>query len=303
MDQRTLVEKADIAVANLVADGGYLNTEQSSAFIRKLIESPTILKLVRTIRMGSPRREIDKIGFANRILRPAVSGVPLAADQRAKPDLEKLTMTTSEIIAEVNVPYDVLEDNIEKAGLEDTIMAMIVERAATDLEELLIQGDTDSADSYLALFDGILKKIATHTVNFGDAAISKTLFKNAILEMPNKYLRRRDLMSHWLAPDQLTSYRDTLSNRMTILGDKHVETWSPVFGQGVPVKEAALMPATQGFFTFPQNLVFGIQRQIQIETDKDIRARVIIIVLTLRCAFAIETEEACVKFTNIGEAS
>jgi len=303
MDQRTLVEKADIAVANLIADGGYLQPEQSDTFIRKLLDEPTIMKQIRHVRMNSPIREIDKIGFDSRILRAATSAVPLPENQRAKPDLEKLTMTTKEIIAEVNIPYDVLEDNIERAGLEDTIMAMIVERAALDLEELLILGDTSSADSYLALLDGILVSMTSHVVNFADAAISKTLFKNGVLAMPDKFLRNRSALIHVLNPDQLTAYRDTLANRQTILGDKNVEVWSPVFAQGVPVQEAALMTSTEGFFTHPKNLVFGIQRQIQIETDKDIRARVIIIVLTLRCAFMIETEDACVKYTNIAEAS
>ena len=41
------------------------------------------------------------------------------------------------------------------------------------------------------------------------------------------------------------------------------------------------------------------QRQIQVETDKDIRSREIIIVLTLRAALGIEEEDASVKYTNI----
>jgi hypothetical protein len=300
MSQRTIVEKADIAVSNLTTEGGYLNNEQSDAFIRMVQEQPTIIRICRTVRMNAPKRDIDKIGFATRILRAApASGTPLAADERSKPSTSKLTMETKEVIAEVHIPYDVLEDNIERGGLEGTIMGMITERSAVDLEELIIQGDTTSTDSYLALFNGVLAKIVTHKVNQASVAISKTMFKNGLLQMPNKYLRNRSAMRHFISPDQETAYRDTLSNRQTGLGDTLIQGNPPVYAYGVPVEPVALMPNAYGFFTYPQNLIWGIQRQIMIETDKDIRARVLIIVVTMRCAFEIEEEDACVEYYGI----
>jgi len=300
MSQRDIVAKADIAVSNLIADGGYLNPEQSDKFIRMIQEQPTIIKEIRTVRMNSPKREIDKIGFASRILRPApASGETLASSERAKPTTSKITLTTKEVIAEVHLPYDVLEDNIERGSLEGTIMEMISERASVDLEELIIQGDTTSSDDYLALMDGILASISTNVVNQGNAAITKAMFKNGILEMPNKYLRNRAAMRHYISPDQETAYRDTVADRQTALGDSTLQGNNPLYAYGVPIEAVALMPNAYGFFTYPQNLIFGIQRQIMIETDKDIRARVLIVVLTMRCAFAIEEEEACVKYTNI----
>jgi hypothetical protein len=46
--------------------------------------------------------------------------------------------------------------------------------------------------------------------------------------------------------------------------------------------------------------LFGIQRQISLEYDKDITTRVYIIVLTARVALGIEEPEAMVTYTNIG---
>jgi len=68
--------------------------------------------------------------------------------------------------------------------------------------------------------------------------------------------------------------------------------------------EAAPMLATigtgnSGILTFPQNLLFGIQREIRVETDKDIRSREYIIVLTCRVAVQIDDVAATVKYTNI----
>lgn len=47
--------------------------------------------------------------------------------------------------------------------------------------------------------------------------------------------------------------------------------------------------------TLPQNLILGIQRKIQVETDRLIRERSHVIVVTMRLAFEIEQTDAVVK--------
>jgi HK97 family phage major capsid protein len=125
----------------------------SRASTGKLIDRPTILNEARTVFLSAPKREINKVGFGTRILRNAATeatqselggGTSLAAANRSKPTFEKVTLDTKEVIAQVNIPYDVLEDNIERDNFSDTIVAMIAERAALDLEELIILGDTAS---------------------------------------------------------------------------------------------------------------------------------------------------------------
>ena len=171
--QRSIVEKADIAVSNLISCGGYLNPMQSNAFIRMLIEQPTLLKQIRTVPMNSPTMQINKIGFTSRLLKAApTSGSYLAAGDRSRPSTEQVNLKTSEILAEVHIPYDVLEDNIERGSLEDTIMALIAERASRDLEELIISGDENSGDAYLALMDGILILAYRHITAFSSAPIT-----------------------------------------------------------------------------------------------------------------------------------
>ena len=108
-------------------------------------------------------------------------------------------LSTQEVMAEVRLPYDVLEDNIERAvaagnepsnspwssGLQETLVTLIAERAALDLEELCLLGDTaytnpGNADdqAYLSMFDGWLKLAgAGHVVNWANAAIAKEMFK------------------------------------------------------------------------------------------------------------------------------
>ena len=74
---------------------------------------------------------------------------------------------------------------------------------------------------------------------------------------------------------------------------------SPTFAYGSPVVPVALMPENAGLYTDPLNLIFGIQRQVSMEFDKDITARVYMIVLTARIAFQIEEATALVAYENI----
>ena len=309
MTNQEVIQKADLALSDLET-AGKLNPEQTDRFIRTLIDQPTLLNTVRTVAMGAPQMKINKIGFGSRILHPAVSAIPLPPELRAKPDLGQVQLETHEVIAEVNLPYDVIEDNIEKGnvnvplqtgagGLHQTIVDLIAERAALDLEELAIQGDTTNVgDPYLALNDGYLKQATANVVNVG-GSFDKAAVKQGLKTMPTRYLRNRAAMSHYVSIDNETEIRDQYGARQTALGDQQLQGLLPVYIYGSRVVPVALMLGTAGLFTDPMNLIFGIQRNIMIEYDKDIRARVFIIVLTCRVDFAIEEVNAVVKYTGI----
>ena len=51
MNQRTIVEKADLTVANLVTNGGHLQEEQVQTFLRMVKDEPTILREARRVSM------------------------------------------------------------------------------------------------------------------------------------------------------------------------------------------------------------------------------------------------------------
>lgn len=321
MTNEQLIQKADIVLADLVTNGGYLEDEQSARFVRKLIKEPTILRDVRTVEMRSPNKQINKIQFGSRILRAGVQGTALTQAQRAAATTEQVRLSTFECIAEVNLPYDVLEDNIERVGslgtdgdggsgsplsggLRDTIVDLMAERAALDLEELALNGDTTSADTYLAQNDGFLVEVETNgnIADIGGNKISKEAFKVAMQVMPDQYLRNRSAMRHYVSTDNDVEYRDTLANRATGVGDSFVQGQQNPTPYGVPLSAVQTMPEDKGLFTHPQNLIMGIQRQIMMEFDKNIRERVYIIVLTVRLDFQVEEAEAAVVLDNIGPA-
>ncbi len=321
MASNELLLKADLTVADLQANGGALVDEQANRFVRKLIKEPTILRDVRTIEMRAPQRQINKIQFGSRIMRaaPAV-GSGLSSGDRAAPVTEQVLLTTFEVMAEVRLTYDVLEDNIERVGtlgqhadvgitalsggLRDTVVDLMAERAALDLEELALNGDTASADTYLALNDGYLVEVETNgnIADIGGAKIAKETFKVGMQVLPDQYHRNTGSMRHYVSVDQDVEYRDSLAGRATGVGDSFVQGQQNPTPFGVPISRVQTMPEDKGLFTNPLNLLMGVQRQVLMEFDKDIRTREYIIVLTARLDFQVEEAEAAVVYNDIGLA-
>jgi hypothetical protein len=316
MSNRELIRKADITVGDLAADGGLLNPEQANVFVRKLLQRPTLLKQIRVVMMKSPQMNINKVQFADPILKPSPGAcTALAPVDRSKPTTEQVQLNSTEYVAEVRIPYDVLEDNIEGGniglrrdndviesggGFKDTVMTLMAERVGLDLENLAINGDTASGNPLLATKDGFLKQANANIVDNLSAGVDKSLFARGLKTMPDQYLTQLAEMRHWTSFDQEITYRDSLGNRETTLGDAQIQGVAPVFGMGVPVDRVSLMPNQQGLFTHPVNLIFGIHRNIHLETDKLIAERCILLVVTVRVDFLIEEVEAVVKYDNIG---
>ena len=167
---RTLLEKADLALADLTAGGGILLPAQAQKFMRLLIKQSVLMQLATVVPMASPKHQLSKIKFGSRILRPGQEATALAAADRARPDLSFLELDARLFKAEVHLSDEVLEDNIERGELRQTILEMIAEAAGRDMEEVIINGDTASADPFLATMDGLLKQTTSHVVDAAGVA-------------------------------------------------------------------------------------------------------------------------------------
>ena len=305
--------RADLAIADLNSNGGLLQPEQANQFIDLVLDQPTILKQARVHRMSAPEVWINRMGFGSRILRAArTTGSAndggdndryvLKAD-RAKVTTSKIQLTSSEIIAEVRLPYEALEDNIEGPSLEAHIMRLIAEQAALDLEEFALWADTGSGDAFMALQNGWLKRSNAHVADNLGAGVNPDLFATALLAMPQKYLRYLPQMRGFVSVANTIRYRQKVAQRQTGYGDAALQEAIAISAHGLRLEGAPMLAADNigatGLVTFPNNLVFGIRRDITVETDKDIRSREYIIVLTLRAGLQIDDADAVVRLDNI----
>lgn len=307
MRNQEVINKAEVTIGTLKT-GGLMNPTQSSTFIRMVQNAPTLLQDARVIPMDSDAQKIEKIGFGQRILRPGVEGKAVPANDRVAPTTSTVELNAKEVIAEVNITYDTLENNIEGDALQNTIMQMLAERAAVDIEELILNGDTSSSDTYLAQLDGIRKQATSHIVDVAGEPLTRQVFKQGYKAVPPKYLRVPQEFRFYSSPGQEVEWKDKVADRQTNLGDAAVQGGlSSAFG--VPVKGIANMQPYDAdgtdvsdiLLTHPKNIILGFSRNIRIEVDKDIRNRKFIIVLTAKLDSKFEEEDAVAKIIKVKE--
>lgn len=301
------IEKADLSISNLTSEGGLLVQEQVKEFMEILIEESVILGLATTISMAGPTYEISKMGFTSRVLRRAQENTALPEADRSKPELGKVLLTTHEFIAEARIPYGVVEDNVANGSFQDYAMRLLAKAVARDMEEVVISGDTTSSDVYLATLDGILKQVSSLTIDAGGLRLSKSQMKQSVQKLPSRYLRATKNLSFLTSKNATIDYIDSLANRQTPLGDSKVVDAAAGEYMGYPVVPIPMMPENLGggtnttdmLFCDPKNINVGIQREVRIETARDITARQFIIVATVRFDVKWQHEPAVVKTTNI----
>lgn len=308
---KSILEKADLSLNNLLVDGGLLVPEQAARFVRILIKRSRLMGMSTVQPMRSPRREINKIRFTDRILHAAQSARALPEDLRSKPDLEQVLLDSNLYKAEVRLNDEVLEDSIERNQLANTVMQLLSGAVARDMEEISILADTTSADPDLSQFDGIIAQAQSNIVNAGGVAMHKGVLRDMQKNMPSEFLVNRADMAYITAVDAEIDYRDSISNRQTSTGDQALGAFATstatVNYTGTPVEAIPLWPENLGndndetvaLFLDPKNITFGVQRQVRMETDKDISAGEIIIVMSVRWDVKFAHEPAVVKATEI----
>jgi hypothetical protein len=308
MDNRTILEKADLALADLTAAGGILKPAQAQKFMRLLIKQSTLMQLATVVPMASPKQQISKIKFGSRILRPGQEATALTQAQRAVPDMSQVELDAKLFKAEVRLSDEVLEDSIERGELRQTIMEMMSDAIARDMEEVVVNGDTVSADPFLATLDGILKQATSNVVDAAGNALTKEILRDLIKTLPSEHLRDKSLMRYLTSVDADLDYRNSLAERATAVGDKFLEGEAPVLYSGVPLQPIPLFPENLGtaqnrtvaLLCNPKNIQVGIWRQIRIESDRDISEGTLRIVATLRFDVKYAEEQGVAKAINVG---
>ena len=268
------------------------------------------MKHAQVVPMKAPKQLMEKLRFGSRVLRPGTEGVALPVADRSKPDLAKVELDAHLFKAEARLSDEVLEDSIERGQLKQTIMVTLGEAIARDMDEVIIQGDTLSADPFLAVMDGILKQATSNLVDAGGAQLSKSTLRDMIKAMPSEYLRDRRKMAYFTSVDAEADWRDSLADRATGLGDKWLSEdglapYNATKVYPVPMMPENLAPGankTNALYTDPKNIAVGIWRNIKLESDRDISAGVLRIVATLRFDVKYVEETAVVRAWNLAVA-
>ncbi len=302
-----ILHKAKLSLTDL-ASGGLLNDGQAKKFWIRAIKQSKLLGMATARPMKGPNDVIDKLKFGSRIMHRLGSGSALPASHRSKPTTSKTTIPSDEFVIEARLPYAVVEDNIEQRSLPGTVQKMMLEAMNRDMEEVLIEGSTVSADNDLAGFDGLLALITSNTVNAGGNPLSQTYLESAMRTMPQQYLRDKGKFKYLTSHKAEMGYRADLASRATVLGDRLLTEDIPIGYMGAEIEPIPMMPEdltatyTAAVLMDPKNFIVGMWRNIMFEMGKDISAREVIMVYSVRFGCQMAEEDAAVEIYNVETA-
>jgi hypothetical protein len=321
-----------IHVASENGNGGLLNPEQSARFLDYMFDATVIGKVARTVRMKADTTEIDRIGVGEKLMKLATEGDNTATN--AAVTFSKISLTTKKLRMDWELSTESLEDNIEGPDLEDHIARMMATQAGNDIEDVILNGDTDlTSDALYKSFDGVVKKAKEygHVVDAGGAAISRAVFNSALKALPRKYKQRRTDLRFLSGSNLIQDYLYSTSNSTNFANPQDIASsiirgdqpglggpagFVAPFAFGIPIVEVPLLPETQAgdysghagshgdvHLTFPNNVVIGIKRDVTVYRFFWPRKDSIEYTMYTRVGVQIEQADAWVVVKNVKVAS
>lgn len=297
---------------------GKLNVEKLAQFVRVVSETSPILGEATFVKMKSWEKQIDRIEMIDGILEPGRdnNGVKRTVTNDANVDINTNSLNAKELIARVKIDYDTLEDNIEQADFENSVIELFGNGASRDMEKVWMYMDTnvawgsDRVSRCLSMGNGWLKQAANKIYGVGDDKdfdpladeYPINLFKALIGAIPKKYLADRTNFRLYVPWDVEDAYRDILAARGTVLGDNALIGNEPVTYKKIPVVSVPAFDddnytakvGVPAMLSKPANMYWGLWRQIMVENEKDIDNRNIKNVLSMRGDATYEDENAAV---------
>jgi len=317
-----MLEKATIKTSDL-QNGGLLLPEVAQKFVDYVFDLSVMRNNARLEKISPDQKYIDKISVGDRVAVPKEEATDPGV--RRKVITSRIAIQTKPIAVPWAISRETLARNIEKEDFEDTVARLMATQLGNDLEELFINGDTDSSDSYLALMDGWAKIIREkgHVVDVERRSLSnlveaREIFGAMIRALPAKYKRNRDQLRFFVGDNVAQDYIDALSTRATQLGDQALQNRLTLTPFGIPLVRVPLLPTNLPYgspatydnsfiiLTHWQNLIAAIEVQytgsttgIELLKDTDIYANVRQYCLHCSVGCTIQEPDAAVIAINV----
>ena len=302
------------------AGSGILRPEQARQFIDYVWDATVLAKDGRRVTMRANTMELEKVNVGERVIRAAAQGD--GAYTNAGATFSKVELTTKKIRLDWEVTSEGLEDNIEGAALEDHLVRLMTNAFGNDIEDLAINGD-GSTGSFLSIMEGFVKKTTTGSGNghAHDAVLpavtsdnwTTPVMQGIINAMPRKYRALKNNLKFYAGTDVFQSIvrnngtlADAISEAFSSrIGSTQENRQAYLDGQGqtfggarttrvlgVDVMEVPYYPADYVDLTFPQNRIWGFQRDITVNRQYVPKKDTIEYTVFVRFGVQIEEEDA-----------
>jgi hypothetical protein len=302
--------------------GGLLKPDQSSRFIDYMWDATTLGSQVRKVPMRANEVELDRMAVGERVVRLATEAVDDAL--AVKVAFAKVSLTTQKLRLDWELSSESLEDNLEGAAFEDHVARLLSAQAANDIEDLAINGDTELTDDALyKSFDGWRKRLygGANIVDATGTELDRSIFNRALKAMPRKFMNRRGALRWYTSAGLLQDYvysdqfipsegqlRPAGTNPDAANTTAGYEAgWSPTAPFGIRAQEVPLFPeyevggdtASDVWLVDPQNLIWGVKREIVVYRQFVPRKDTIEYTMFTRVGAAIENPNAAVLVKNV----
>ena len=276
------------------AGSGILRPEQARRFIDYVWDATILAQDGRRVTMRANTMELEKVNVGERVIRAAAQAVGDYTNAGAT--FSKVELTTKKIRLDWEVAAEALEDNIEGAQLEDHIVRLMTNAFGNDIEDLAINGVGSGSDAFLGIMEGFVSRVKTDgyshqsVVTVANNAWTTDVMQNIITAMPRKYRAIKSNLKFYAGTDAfqgIVKNNGTLadavaeafsSTRMTgstqANRQAYLDGGAQTFGGarstrvlGVDVQEVPYYPAGYVDLTFPQNRVWGFQRDITVNRE------------------------------------
>jgi len=335
--QEEILSKANEVTTSVVgnASGGLLNAEQANRFLDFVVDQSVLMQNSRVVRMRASSMDIDKMSVGTRLMQKATEATNDGTN--AAVTFSKVSLSSVKLRLDWEISTESLEDNIEGASLEDHIAQVMARQTANDLDDLLINGNTSSANGLLKALDGFVKLALASGTTVDEAGdnVSRSVFDRVLRNLPNKYLQRRNELRFFTGPgvvqDAIYSLGNPNSATEASAGapSPGSTTGDLAFLQGamranggagstglapfgIPLVEVPLMPETvsgdysgaagsHGYveLTFPNNRVVGLHRDITVYRQFQPKTDTIEYTQFMRLACNIENADSYVIAKNV----
>jgi hypothetical protein len=296
------------------AGSGILRPEQARRFIDYVWDATILAQDGRRVTMRANTMELEKVNVGERVIRAAAQAVGDYTNAGAS--FSKVELTTKKIRLDWEVSAEALEDNIEGAALEDHIVRLMTNAFGNDIEDLAINGTGTGSDAFLSIMEGFVNRVKTDgfaneaVVTVADNTWSTDAMQKIILAMPRKYRALKSNLKFYAGTD---AFQGIIKNNGT-LADAVAEAFAnrpagtaanrqayldgagQTFGGarttrvlGIDVQEVPYYPAGYVDLTFPQNRVWGFQRDITV--NREYKPKKDTVEYTVFVRFGIQWEE------------
>jgi HK97 family phage major capsid protein len=281
--------------------GGILNAEQSAQFIEYIFEQQVLARDGRRVTMRGNTAELEKLNVGERVIRAAAQAD--ASYTNAGVTFTKVEITTKKVRLDWEVSSEALEDNIEGAGLEDHLVRTMTRAFANDLEDLAINGTGTGTNTFLNILEGFYVKEQTGN-SAGTFGTDVEDLQALVLAMPRKYRASRAAMKFYASSETVADIINGLGSSGNLPSERIVERvidgvapqtlGAPIQYRvlGIPLVEVPLMPAGFVSLTFPENRIWGFQRDVTVHREFQPKKDTIEYTTFLRFGAQIEETDA-----------